>query len=260
MNGRSAPLRHCAAVSCSMNSASGRQERLRWGAHALVIGAGVPGAAALPYLTSAGVGRISVVDNDHVDLTNLQRQIIHTTDNVGRLRERNRRARACCASTLACRWRSSPRRRRCRTRTSSTLAQADAVLDQLRQLRYAPAPSIAPACTTAPLVSEARRCASTARSASSIAARTMHLAMRVLFPPPEPAPEVGMRDHGPLRAAGEHGRHRAGAAEALKLLLTGVGQSSAGQAAADGRCDDDGADHGCSSRARPTAPCASGQC
>ena len=51
---------------------------------ALVIGAGGLGAAALPYLASAGVGTIVVVDNDDVDLTNLQRQILHTTANVGR--------------------------------------------------------------------------------------------------------------------------------------------------------------------------------
>ncbi|MGO4326490.1 HesA/MoeB/ThiF family protein [Cupriavidus sp. M-11] len=51
---------------------------------ALVIGAGGLGAAALPYLASAGVGTITVVDDDVVDLTNLQRQVIHTTANVGR--------------------------------------------------------------------------------------------------------------------------------------------------------------------------------
>lgn len=52
-------------------------------AHALVIGAGGLGAPALMYLASAGVGRITVVDPDTVDLTNLQRQIAHTTERVG---------------------------------------------------------------------------------------------------------------------------------------------------------------------------------
>ncbi len=51
--------------------------------HALVIGAGGLGAPALMYLASAGVGRITVADGDAVDLTNLQRQIIHRDDAIG---------------------------------------------------------------------------------------------------------------------------------------------------------------------------------
>ena len=52
-------------------------------AHALVIGAGGLGSPAALYLASAGVGRITLVDDDEVDLTNLQRQIAHTTARVG---------------------------------------------------------------------------------------------------------------------------------------------------------------------------------
>ncbi len=52
-------------------------------AHALVIGAGGLGSPVLMYLASAGVGHITVVDNDTVDLTNLQRQIAHTQASVG---------------------------------------------------------------------------------------------------------------------------------------------------------------------------------
>ena len=52
-------------------------------AHALVIGAGGLGSPAALYLASAGVGRITLVDDDVVDLTNLQRQIAHTTARVG---------------------------------------------------------------------------------------------------------------------------------------------------------------------------------
>ncbi|MDM0031745.1 molybdopterin-synthase adenylyltransferase MoeB [Variovorax sp. J22P271] len=52
-------------------------------AHALVIGAGGLGSPALLYLAAAGVGRISVVDDDDLDLTNLQRQIAHATARVG---------------------------------------------------------------------------------------------------------------------------------------------------------------------------------
>jgi len=58
------------------------QERLRR-AHALVIGAGGLGSPAALYLASAGVGTLTLVDGDRVDLTNLQRQVLHTTDRVG---------------------------------------------------------------------------------------------------------------------------------------------------------------------------------
>lgn len=51
--------------------------------HALVIGAGGLGSPAAMYLACAGVGHITLVDHDSVDLTNLQRQIAHTTERVG---------------------------------------------------------------------------------------------------------------------------------------------------------------------------------
>jgi molybdopterin/thiamine biosynthesis adenylyltransferase len=51
--------------------------------HALVIGAGGLGSPAALYLASSGVGRITLVDDDVVDLTNLQRQIMHATARVG---------------------------------------------------------------------------------------------------------------------------------------------------------------------------------
>lgn len=58
------------------------QQRLRE-ASMLVIGAGGLGSPAAFYLASAGVARITLVDGDNVDLTNLQRQILHTTDRIG---------------------------------------------------------------------------------------------------------------------------------------------------------------------------------
>ncbi|MDI9333654.1 MAG: HesA/MoeB/ThiF family protein [Cytophagales bacterium] len=58
------------------------QERIN-AAHALIIGLGGLGSPAALYLAAAGVGRITLVDDDTVDLTNLQRQIAHTTPRAG---------------------------------------------------------------------------------------------------------------------------------------------------------------------------------
>ena len=52
-------------------------------AHALVIGAGGLGSPVALYLGTAGVGRITIVDGDRVDLTNLQRQIAHDLARIG---------------------------------------------------------------------------------------------------------------------------------------------------------------------------------
>src|SRR5437870_11649783 len=52
----------------------------------LVVGAGGLGSPMLLYLAAAGIGTIGIVDNDTVDLTNLQRQIVHATRSVGALK------------------------------------------------------------------------------------------------------------------------------------------------------------------------------
>ena len=52
-------------------------------ASVLLIGAGGLGSPAALYLAAAGVGRLGLVDNDAVDLSNLQRQILHATSDVG---------------------------------------------------------------------------------------------------------------------------------------------------------------------------------
>ncbi len=52
-------------------------------AHVVVIGAGGIGSPALQYLAAAGIGRLTIIDEDRVDLSNLQRQTIFGTDDIG---------------------------------------------------------------------------------------------------------------------------------------------------------------------------------
>lgn len=67
------------------------QERLL-AARALVLGAGGLGSPAALYLASGGIGAITLVDDDTVDLTNLQRQILHTVHSVGQTKVESGRA------------------------------------------------------------------------------------------------------------------------------------------------------------------------
>jgi molybdopterin/thiamine biosynthesis adenylyltransferase len=59
------------------------------GARVLMVGAGGLGSPALMYLAAAGVGVLGIVDDDVVDLSNLQRQIVHATDRVGEAKTRS---------------------------------------------------------------------------------------------------------------------------------------------------------------------------
>ena len=58
------------------------QERVQ-AAHVLIVGAGGLGSPAAFFMASSGVGKLTLVDDDVVDLSNLQRQILHTTNRVG---------------------------------------------------------------------------------------------------------------------------------------------------------------------------------
>ena len=64
------------------------QERLK-AASVLCVGAGGLGSPLLLYLAAAGVGRLGIVDGDAVELSNLQRQVIHRSDAVGRSKARS---------------------------------------------------------------------------------------------------------------------------------------------------------------------------
>ena len=61
------------------------QEKLLAG-RVLVVGAGGLGSPMLLYLAAAGIGTVGIIDHDRVDLTNLQRQIVHATKSVGALK------------------------------------------------------------------------------------------------------------------------------------------------------------------------------
>ncbi len=59
------------------------QQKLK-AARVLIIGAGGLGSPLIQYLAAAGVGEIGVVDDDEVSLSNLQRQVLHGTQDIGR--------------------------------------------------------------------------------------------------------------------------------------------------------------------------------
>ena len=122
-------------------------------AHALIIGAGGLGSPAALYLASAGIGTITLVDDDDVDLTNLQRQIIHTTERVGQSKVESAKA-ALIALNPDCDV-VAIRERAAGARLAKLVAQADVVLDCCDN--FATRHAVNRACMTAgvPLVSGA---------------------------------------------------------------------------------------------------------
>jgi molybdopterin-synthase adenylyltransferase len=68
------------------------QIRLRQ-SHVLVIGAGGLGSPVALYLAAAGIGTLGIVDPDKVELSNLQRQILHTTNDIGRKKVESARSK-----------------------------------------------------------------------------------------------------------------------------------------------------------------------
>src|ERR1700731_2988814 len=67
------------------------QQKLR-AARVLVVGVGGPGSPRIQYLAAGGIGEIGVLDDDEVSLSNLQRQVLHGTADVGRARVESAKA------------------------------------------------------------------------------------------------------------------------------------------------------------------------
>ena len=74
-------LRYSRQILLPQIGIEGQQRLLT--AHALIIGVGGLGSPVATYLAASGVGRLTLVDPDTVELTNLQRQPIHTTESIG---------------------------------------------------------------------------------------------------------------------------------------------------------------------------------
>jgi adenylyltransferase/sulfurtransferase len=96
-------------------------------ARALVVGAGGLGSPAAYYLASAGIGTLVLADGDTVDLTNLQRQILHRTDSVGMAKSESGK-RTLAGINPECRV-IALTERLAGARLEEEVAQADVVLD-----------------------------------------------------------------------------------------------------------------------------------
>ncbi|MFW5447122.1 MAG: HesA/MoeB/ThiF family protein [Methylophagaceae bacterium] len=77
-------LRYSRQILLPQIDIDGQQQLLK--SHVLIIGLGGLGAPASLYLAAAGVGKLTLVDDDKVELSNLQRQIIHTEKNINKLK------------------------------------------------------------------------------------------------------------------------------------------------------------------------------
>lgn len=193
-------------------------------ARALVVGAGGLGSPALLYLASAGVGELTIADGDRVDLTNLQRQIVHREATIG-LPKVESAAQPLAALNPRCRVR--PLRERLEgDRLAEEIARADVVLDCSDN--FATRHAINRACVAArrPLVSGAA-----VRFDGQVAVFDPRLpdapCYHCLFPEGEDVEDVRCAVLGIFAPiTGIVGAVQA--AEALKLVA-GIGQSLAGR-------------------------------
>lgn len=193
-------------------------------AHALVIGAGGLGSPAALYLATAGVGRLTVVDHDTVDLTNLQRQIAHDQSRLGLPKAESARM-TVAAINPDVQFRAVVRRADAAL-LDELVAAADVVLDCCDNFRTRHAVNFACVKHRKPLVSGAAIGWDAQVSVYDVRSEKAPC-YACLFPPDAAYEETACSTMGvfaPL--VGIVGSVQA--AEALKLL-TGAGQSLAGQ-------------------------------
>lgn len=201
------------------------QERLLSSRVALV-GAGGLGAPAALYLAAAGVGRLSIIDDDVVELSNLQRQVIHATDQVGRPKtESARRMLAAVNPDVAV----TPQRTRLTAETADDLLRGhDLVLDGSDNFATRYATNDACFRLGIPLISGALL-----RFEAQIGLFQAHLGpphpcYRCLFPAPPPDDLVPRCDQAGILGAVAGVAGTLMATEALKALL-GLGDSLSGR-------------------------------
>lgn len=213
-------LRYSRHIMLDEIGIEGQQKLLE--AHALIIGAGGLGSPVALYLASAGVGNITLVDDDQVDLTNLQRQILHTTARVGQSKAASGKQTLAGinpeVNVIALQERADE------ARLQSLAADASVVLDCTDNFRTRHAINRACVQARVPLVSGAA-----IRMDGQVAVfdtrRAENACYACLFPPDQVFEEVQCSTMGifaPL--VGIIGTVQA--AEALKLLI-GIGESLA---------------------------------
>lgn len=193
-------------------------------AHVLIVGAGGLGSPAALYLGSAGVGQLTVVDPDTVELSNLQRQIAHTQDRVGQAKV-DSLAQAVAAINPEVRVHTHHARADAAW-LDLTVSQADVVLDCTDN--YATRQAINRACVQhrKPLVSGAA-IRMDAQVSVYDARQIGSACYACVFPPEEAATEVQCATMGVLAPlVGIVGSLQA--AEAIKLI-TGMGSSLVGR-------------------------------
>ncbi|AXA93602.1 HesA/MoeB/ThiF family protein [Massilia sp. YMA4] len=193
-------------------------------ARVLVIGAGGLGSPAALYLATAGVGRLTIVDHDTVDVTNLQRQIAHTLARVGRNKAESAREAIAAinpeVTVVALAERADP------ARLAQLVAEADVVLDCTDNFATRHAVNRACVAQRVPLVSGAVIRFDGQVSVFDPRGGTLPC-YSCLFPEDQPFEDVACATMGvfaPL--VGIVGAMQA--AEALKLVM-GIGESLAGR-------------------------------